>query len=318
MHSPRSNRKKNSRRPRKASDCSRATGFEIILDSLDAIVYVADMHSYELLFLNSYGRQHYGDPAGMKCWQLLQAGQTGPCDFCSNPQLLDANGEPAGVYVWEFRNTRTGRWYECHDQARHWADGRLVRIEIATDITERKRMEEELAEAKRQAEALAHIDELTGLNNRRAFFQLGLQAFRQAARAASPIAVVMFDLDHFKQINDVHGHFVGDKVLVAVANSVREHVREADIAGRLGGEEFALILPQTSLPEALVAAERLRGTIAATRLAHGETRIRCTSSFGVAVCADGSQDLEHMLSQADAALYRAKHNGRNRVEHAGP
>ncbi|MEE4461620.1 diguanylate cyclase, partial [Azotobacter chroococcum] len=279
--------------------------------------YVADMHSYELLFLNDYGRQHYGDPDGMKCWQVMQAGQTGPCDFCSNPQLLDANGEPAGVHVWEIRNTRTGRWYECRDRARYWADGRLVRIEIATDITERKRMEEELAEAKRQAEALAHIDELTGLNNRRAFFQLGLQAFRQAARAASPIAVVMFDLDHFKQINDVHGHFVGDKVLVAVANSVREHVREADIAGRLGGEEFALILPQTSLPEALVAAERLRGTIAATSLAHGEARIRCTSSFGVAVCADGSLDLEHMLSLADAELYRAKRNGRNRVEHAG-
>ncbi|GAB3375603.1 GGDEF domain-containing protein [Azotobacter armeniacus] len=317
MHSPGSNRKKTSRRPKTTCDCSRAAGFEIILNSIDAIVYVADMHTYDLLFLNSYGRKLYGDPEGMKCWQLLQAGQTGPCDFCSNPHLLDANGEPAGIYVWEIRNTRTGRWYECRDQAQHWTDGRLVRIEIAIDITERKCIEVELAEAKRQAEALAHIDELTGLNNRRAFFQLGLQAFRQAARAASPIAVVMFDLDHFKQINDIYNHFVGDKVLVAVANSVREHVRGADIAGRLGGEEFALILPGATLPEALIAAERLRETIAATTLVYGSTHIRCTSSFGVAVCENGSLDLEHMLSLADAELYKAKRNGRNRVEHAG-
>lgn len=315
MHSPESPPEETGRGPGTACDCSRAASFEIILDSIDAIVYVADMHSHDLLFLNSYGRQYYGNPGGMKCWQVMQAGQSGPCDFCSNPYLLDGNGEPAGVHVWEIRNTRTGRWYECRDRARYWADGRLVRIEIATDITERKRIEAELAEAKHQAEALAQIDELTGLNNRRAFFQLGLQAFRQAARATSPIAVIMFDLDHFKQINDVHGHLVGDKVLVAVADSVRAQVREADIAGRLGGEEFALILPETSLPEALTVAERLRGAIAATSLAHGAVVIRCTSSFGVAVCEDGSLDLEHMLSLADAELYKAKHNGRNRVEH---
>ncbi|MGV6477456.1 diguanylate cyclase [Azotobacter vinelandii] len=318
MHSPGSKPEETSREPGTACDCSRTAGFEIILDSIDAIVYVADMRTHELLYLNSYGRQHYGDPEALKCWQVLQAGQAGPCDFCSNPHLLDADGEPAGVYVWEIRNTRTGRWYECRDQARYWSDGRLVRIEIATDITERKRIEEELAAAKHQAEALAHVDELTGLNNRRAFFQLGLQAFRQAARAASPIAVIMFDLDHFKQINDAHGHLVGDKVLVAVANGMRSQIREADIAGRLGGEEFALILPETTLSEALTAAERLRGVIAATRLAHGSIHIRCTSSFGVAVCEDGSLDLEHMLSLADAGLYKAKRNGRNRVEHAGP
>jgi len=315
MQSPgKKTRAKGHKKPKRAGDLTRAQGFETILNSIDAVVYVADMRTYELLFLNSYGRKHYGDPAGMKCWQLLQAGQSGPCDFCTNPLLLDADGQPTGVHVWEIRNTRSGRWYECRDQARYWEDGRLVRIEIATDITERKRIEDDLAEAKRQAEVLAHTDELTGLNNRRAFFQLGLQAFRQAARSARPIAVIMLDLDNFKQVNDSHGHFVGDRVLVAVADTLREHVREADIAGRFGGEEFVVILPETGIAEARNVAERLRKAIASTTVWHQTRSIRCTSSFGVAASESGAQELDDLLSLADASLYRAKHKGRNRVE----
>ncbi len=113
-------------------------GFSAILDSLDSIVYVSDMNTYELLFINKYGRDLLGNITGKICWQALQSKKDGPCEFCTNNKLLDAEGKPTGVYIWEFQNTVNNRWYECRDQAIRWIDGRLVRLEIATDITQRR------------------------------------------------------------------------------------------------------------------------------------------------------------------------------------
>ena len=94
--------------------------------------------------MNRYGRRIWGDHIGEKCFAVIQSGQTGPCDFCSNDQLLDADGKPTGPYVWEFQNTVDHEWYECRDEAISWPDGRIVRLEIAMNITERKRAEEAL------------------------------------------------------------------------------------------------------------------------------------------------------------------------------
>lgn len=112
-----------------------------VLDSLEAIVYVADMTTYEVLFINRYCRDLIGDITGKTCWQSIQKGQTGPCSFCTNKYLLSADGTPAEVYTWEFQNSRNNRWYYILDRAIHWVDGRLVRLEIATDITETKEAE---------------------------------------------------------------------------------------------------------------------------------------------------------------------------------
>jgi len=118
---------------------------EAIMDSMDALAYVADIETFELLFLNKYGRDNFPDFApGKKCYEVLQTGQTSRCSFCTNDRLVDATGTPTGVYLWEFQNTKTGTWFECRDQVIHWHDGHLVRLEIAIDITERKRSEEEL------------------------------------------------------------------------------------------------------------------------------------------------------------------------------
>ncbi len=115
--------------------------FKTVMDSLDASVYVADLETYEILFVNKYAQKTLGDVKGKKCWESIQSGQNGPCPFCTNKKLLDEAGNPAGVYVWEFQNTITKRWYECRDSAIRWIDGRLVRMEIATDITKRKELE---------------------------------------------------------------------------------------------------------------------------------------------------------------------------------
>jgi two-component system NtrC family sensor kinase len=116
----------------------------VILDGINALIYVADLETHEILFVNKYGRDIWGEIAGKICWETLQTGQDGPCAFCTNDRLLTADGVPTGVYAWEFQNTVTGKWYDCRDQAIRWSDGRLVRMEIATDISDRKKAEGEL------------------------------------------------------------------------------------------------------------------------------------------------------------------------------
>ena len=294
---------------------------ETILNSLDALVYVSDMQTYDLLYINDYGVAEWGPMKGRKCYQVLQAGQDSPCHFCTNNRLLTADGKPAGVYVWEFQNTLNGRWYQCRDQAIYWIDGRLVRIEIATDITERKEMEQQLANAKVLAERQANTDELTQLYNRRAFFNISRQVFHQVHRAEQRLAVIMLDLDHFKQVNDQWNHAAGDAVLVAISALAQSIVRGSDVLARVGGEEFAIVLPDTDEEQARQLAERMRTGFEQHKIAIEGGEISCTASFGIA-CANLAEYkgelepqvmLENLLHAADKAMMQAKVSGRNRV-----
>lgn len=124
--------------------------FRLIMDSLDAMVYVADIQTYEILFINRFGKNILGDVTGEVCWQALQSGQTGPCPFCTNNLLVDAEGQPTGIHTWEFHNTKTLRWFYIIDRAISWVDGRTVRLEVATDITDKKEAERALAAEKDQ------------------------------------------------------------------------------------------------------------------------------------------------------------------------
>jgi len=169
-------------------------------------------------------------------------------------------------------------------------------------------------------EQLAVTDELTSLFNRRGFFQLGEREFERALRFNRPLAALMIDIDHFKRVNDAHGHSAGDQVLRALADCVRLNTRGIDVAGRYGGEEFVLLLPETPLPEAVQIAERLRQSIAdpsvPIRPANGDfppVKIQITVSIGVAVALPGIPNLADLLAQADQAMYRGKDSGRNRV-----
>ena len=115
--------------------------FEAVMDGLEAIVYVADMDTYEVIFANKHTRENIGDIAGKLCWQSIQEGQSGPCAFCTNNRLLDKEGSPKGPWTWEFQNTVNKKWYYIIDRAIRWNDGRIVRLEIATDITEHRQAE---------------------------------------------------------------------------------------------------------------------------------------------------------------------------------
>ena len=160
------------------------------------------------------------------------------------------------------------------------------------------------------------IDPLTGVGNRRAFFERGEKLLHRSAFDRRPTVLLLFDLDRFKHINDTFGHHVGDRVLVAFCGAATAALRPDDLFGRLGGEEFASLLPHTSLEEGLAVAERIRSNFAATTLEIGENTLAPTVSVGVAMSFDPSRNLADLLKEADRALYRAKANGRNRVEHA--
>ena len=168
-----------------------------------------------------------------------------------------------------------------------------------------------LGKAKAEAEHLARVDELTQLFNRRAFYEHARMLWLQAQRSGNPLSLLLLDIDFFKQINDTHGHGVGDEALIYVANTVAGAVRESDICGRVGGEEFAVLLPDTDLAQALVVAESLREKLAASHFEFPDGPAAITASLGLA---QFNGEVGDMMREADAALYRAKEAGRNRVE----
>ena len=170
----------------------------------------------------------------------------------------------------------------------------------------------ELEEANRMLAEMSRTDSLTGLLNRRAFLESSEGELRRAARARQECSVVMVDLDHFKAINDQHGHAEGDAILKAAASSLRSVLRDEDLVARWGGEEFILFLPNTDGAAALLVAEKARNTLAAIHPGGDDARSSVTGSFGVATHREG-RTLESTIAAADHALYCAKEAGRNRV-----
>src|SRR5207253_3177629 len=160
----------------------------------------------------------------------------------------------------------------------------------------------------------ASIDPLTGMFNRRGFAEATTRMIEREARAGRPVAVLIFDIDHFKSINDRFGHPAGDEVLILFATVVVNTLRISDLSGRIGGEEFAALLP-CSLEEAVIAAERVRSAFAASGIVIESGPVDTTVSIGVAGGPAGTE-LEVLLAAADTALYQAKRSGRNRVEAA--
>jgi diguanylate cyclase (GGDEF)-like protein len=162
-------------------------------------------------------------------------------------------------------------------------------------------------------ERLASIDGMTGLNNRRHFLELAESEWARFKRYGRPLALLMMDIDHFKSVNDSYGHDIGDEVIRAVADTLQKQKRVSDIAGRLGGEEFALLLPEATLDSAVTAAERLRGLVEAQVIAVGGQHIAVTISVGASAVQAETLGIEELIKQADVALYEAKRSGRNRA-----
>ena len=198
------------------------------------------------------------------------------------------------------------------------------------DITERKRAEMELEFTKESLKAanielqaallrqqeLAHIDGLTGINNRRHLYQLAEHEYEIAVRYQQPLSVIMFDIDHFKNINDTFGHAAGDQMLQLVIQAARTELRSADVIGRYGGEEFVVVLPMTNAQQAYSLAERIRLGVEAIRMQTIKGEAAVTLSIGIVESFNGMQaeSIEQLIRAADETMYVAKKAGRNRTE----
>jgi two-component system, cell cycle response regulator len=178
-----------------------------------------------------------------------------------------------------------------------------------------KRLQDQLEEKNRELEQLSISDGLTGLYNHRHLHELLTDEHERSRRTEEPVSVIMFDLDHFKDVNDTHGHQAGDKVLEELAAILRECAREIDKLGRYGGEEFMAILPDSDARDGAVFAERVREMVENQRFdIQTDGPLRMTVSAGVASYpSDGADSPRRLVHQADLALYSAKHSGRNQV-----
>ncbi len=183
----------------------------------------------------------------------------------------------------------------------------LKTIELKREIEERKTAQASL-------EKLASIDPLTGVLNRREFFNCGEREVANATRTGQPLSVLLLDLDHFKQVNDTYGHAVGDQALILTTHIVRENLRQNEVLGRYGGDEFVILLPGSSCLQAQHIAERLYGKIASQEIATPKGLIAITLSLGIAELSQtGDNRLETLLAYADQALYQAKRAGRSQL-----
>ncbi|MBF0094061.1 MAG: diguanylate cyclase [Alphaproteobacteria bacterium] len=209
------------------------------------------------------------------------------------------------------------RWFLGRGVTVHRAaDGSPARvIGTLSDVTERRRMEEVLRLQTEELRTLATTDALTGLWNRRHFLEKTSEELSRVKRYGHPLSVMMVDIDFFKRVNDTHGHEAGDIILRDFAHALKRKLRRTDMVGRLGGEEFAVLLPETDSTQSLDVAESIRLEIAGLSSALPDgTTLSVTASFGVTAMDGDDETIADMLRRADEALYDAKQNGRNRVE----
>lgn len=179
---------------------------------------------------------------------------------------------------------------------------------LQDEIKQKKLLEDELR-------AIATIDSLTGVYTRRQLLELGGNELKRFLRTGSPLCVVMLDIDHFKKINDSHGHSVGDSALKHFVDVCRGSLRTTDMVGRIGGEEFVVIMPDTNADEGYIVAERIRQNVSESQFFSGELSLpfTLTVSIGLYEFTQDDHSFEHALSKADSALYEAKGAGRNHV-----
>jgi diguanylate cyclase (GGDEF)-like protein len=186
----------------------------------------------------------------------------------------------------------------------------LARVKTHLDL---KRTQDELKKAYAEMEKLATTDPLTNINNRRSILACGEQEFERYQRYKCQFSVIILDIDHFKKVNDNYGHDVGDKVLVKVAHLLQKSIRIVDQIGRFGGEEFLIILPKSSLKDAILVAERLRKSVEQLSFNTSDPSFKVTISLGVDSCQATDENIDQIIKRADQALFVAKDNGRNQV-----
>lgn len=289
--------------------------FQSLIQTTTDVVMVTDARPQDaggprIVYVNPAFEQLMGYPAAEILGQSPQILNGPETDKHTRYRIRKAMREGKNIRCEILKYAKDGqpRWLDVNLQPLRNSNGEITHFAcIERDLSRYKKIERQLAN-------MALFDSLTGTLNRPAFYQHAEKEFARSKRYYRPLAVIMLDIDHFKSINDRYGHSGGDQVLQIFAEACQEVIRSTDIMGRVGGEEFALLLPDTPLKSAFSLAERLRERINKYPYLAGDMLIEVTASLGVAELQQDDTDFRALLNRADSALYEAKHAGRNQVK----
>jgi diguanylate cyclase (GGDEF)-like protein/PAS domain S-box-containing protein len=284
--------------------------FHLMFERHDAIMLLIEPESGRILDANQAAGRFYGYPVERLCAMSIHDINASPPDKVSlkgDGSLPEYRDDFVFSHQLASGELRVVEFHASPILLR----GQSILFAIIHDITQRRALEQEMRR-------LATTDSLTGLVNRRVFLAQVARELERFQRYARPVALLMLDLDSFKRINDARGHAAGDSVLQHFADIARQSLRKIDVLGRLGGEEFAALLPGTDAAGAVQLAERLRQAVAEQPAEIEGGSLAYTVSVGVTWFASGDSNADSILARADRALYRAKDNGRNRVEAESP
>jgi len=288
--------------------------FSAIVQHAKDIVIVTKAHPLndpgpEIVYVNEAFIEKTGYTAEEvigKTPRILQRDGTNRDDLKKIRQALEKQ-EPVRVTLRNFSKKGNEYWVDLSILPLPDKNGKISHFAaIQRDITDYKKLEQDL-------QILCRTDPLTTAANRRAFNEIISQEFSRFKRSQKEYALIMIDLDHFKSINDQHGHGAGDRVLIEVTERCKDNLRVHDIIARLGGEEFCILLPYTNLEQAHKVAERLRQKIEVMPIISDGNRIKVTVSVGISLVSEGDSDGHDAIERADKKLLEAKSLGRNRV-----
>lgn len=303
--------------------------FEALLDVIPFAAYAVDIDTYEVVYMNKKMSEKIYAPRENFCWKKIY-GQEEVCSWCSISELRKREMVyKSEKLVSEFFDESSDSWFQSYDELVKWPDGRTVKYCISVDITKQKDIQadmikthtklaiqsKKLQEANKKLNLLANQDFLTNINNRRNFFKLAKEIFNDQ-KNSEKIYTVMFDIDNFKSINDTYGHSTGDEILKIFCQTVEKRIK-ADckdaVFGRLGGEEFSIILVDNNFDDVLKLVEDIVKDVESIEVASQEQAIKFTVSAGL-VKKQKDETIDQTLQRADEQLYDAKTTGKNRLK----
>jgi len=247
------------------------------------------------------------------CYQVLE-GKESPCDSCVITKTLQS-GDPCAKEKKVTLRSGEMLWFEIFTYPIKDDQGKTVQvIEYTRDVTDRKKSEEDRNRLIGRLEYLSSVDGLTGLLNRRALTEQLTYEIERARRYKAPLSIMLCDMDNLKEINDRYGHLSGDTAIQLVSATLRNALRSVDIAGRYGGDEFLVILPETPIEGVCSIAEKVRETMQKTEIRiDQDKRVTLSVSIGIATLGASPEEIDGIISRVDSALYDSKNAGRNRI-----
>jgi len=299
-------------------------------------VSIIDIDNQEVIYTNQAMKNIMSDLTAKKCWESVNA-QEERCEWCKVPYLLNKMNIPlnptepltdSAYSVYEHFNEVANKWYQVQEKIVILKDLRRMLISFSLDISLQKEAQSKLIDTHvkltRQTEALkkaqeklknqANRDPLTDMYNRRYFAEISSNIIEIAKRKKENLSLFMIDIDKFKNINDTYGHNIGDEIILLLVDTLNNKLRKSDIAARFGGEEFAIILPNTEKKYIFAIAENIRKEVEKLVYKSDVGDVKFTISLGIGNFEYASdKSIEEALKRADKALYYAKEHGRNQV-----